>query len=161
MRRVFNVIELNTFAAKTQATLETAPLHLIVSIEKAWVQAIRSDVPRTRHMLLCHLTQTTQDLAANYPNDPNVALWNGIVLVAYSRAVGGVCALNMLIEARTSFERAIELAPQNGAAYLHLGLLYERAPIAPYCFGDERKAKELLEKGLCLTLQTNPLNKYN
>lgn len=152
MRRVFNVIDAS--AASRTARSQTATNQCIETIQSSWAQALRCDFGRTRDAMLCHLAETTQELAHQYPNDAKVLLWNGIVLTGYAKSLGGLCALQFQAHAKASFERAISLAPNDGAAYLYLGLLYDHAPAAPYGFGDESIAKSLLEQGLKLTMNS-------
>jgi hypothetical protein len=154
MRRVFNVIESHAPSSPSnlQTRPNTAPTECIDAIQSAWAQALRCDFGRTRDAILCKLAESTQELVEQYPNDSKVLLWNGIVLTGYAKSLGGLCSLQFQRYAKTSLERAIALAPNDGAAYLYLGLLYDQAPEAPYGFGDEALAKTLLEQGLALTL---------
>lgn len=156
MRRVFNVIETHTPAVHVQ--LKTAPADCVLSIQRDWAEALRCDFGRTRQALLCKLAETTQELVIEYPNDAKVLLWNGVVLTGYAKALGGLAGLALLKRAKASLERAITLAPNDGAAYLYLGLLYESVPASPYGFGDETLARTLLEQGLALTLNTQKIN---
>jgi hypothetical protein len=152
MRRVFNVIESNTPAVHVQ--LKTAPADCVPSIQREWAEALRCDFARTREAKLCKLAETTQELLISYPNDAKILLWNGVVLTGYAKSLGGLAGLALLKRAKVSLERAITLAPNDGAAYLYLGLLYESTPESPYGFGDETLARTLLEQGLALTLNT-------
>jgi hypothetical protein len=153
MRRVFNVFDRGFSSSPTHT--KTAPRNCIEGIQVAWAQALRCELARSRDAMLCHLAETTRELTYQYPNDPKVLLWNGIVLTGYAKSLGGLCGLQFQASAKLSLERAIELAPNDGAAYLYLGLLYEHAPVAPYGFGDESMAKSLLEQGLKLTLNSS------
>lgn len=154
MRRIFSVIETNTPTAKPSAksVATTAPEVTIASVQVLWAEALRCEFGRAREALLCKLSETVQELAASFPNDPKVLLWNGIVLTGYAKCLGGLAGIHYLTQAKSSLERAMTLAPQDGAAYLYLGLLYDSVPEAPYGFGDEAMAKLLLEQGLALTL---------
>ena len=155
MRRIFSVIETNTPTANTAVQpATTAPEVAIASIQVLWAEALRCDFGRAREALLCKLSETVQELAASFPNDPKVLLWNGIVLTGYAKCLGGLAGIQFLTQAKASLERAMSLAPQEGAAYLYLGLLYDSTPEAPYGFGDEAMAKLLLEQGLALTLNS-------
>ncbi|MBX3711770.1 MAG: tetratricopeptide repeat protein [Lysobacter sp.] len=53
-------------------------------------------------------------------------------------------------QARADFEQALKLDPDalDGSAYTSLGVLYYQVPGWPLGFGDDRKARELLRKGL-------------
>lgn len=154
MRRLFNVIDRTTTRGPIHS--KTAPNNCIEDIESAWAQALRCDFGPEQDALLCRLTETTRELALQYPNDAKILLWNGIALTGYAKSLGGLCALQFQAHAKASLERAIALEPRDGAAYLYLGLLYDQAPAAPFGFGDEGLAKSLLEQGLTLTLNTSP-----
>lgn len=151
MRRVFSVID--TTAPNLDATAE---LHLqIDSIQTNWAEALRCNDDRARDAMLARLAEHCQELAYKHPHNSKVMLWNGIVLAGYAKSLGGLCALQYLKLAKQCLERAISLAPNDGAAYLYLGLLYDQAPDAPYSFGNEAVAKKLLEQGLALTLNSS------
>jgi hypothetical protein len=150
MRRMFNVIEANNPVANTPPI--QAPRNCLAAIQAAWTDALRCEDGKQRDALLCKLAETTRELVLYYPNDAKAMLWNGIVLTGYAKSLGGLCGLELQMQAKLSLECAMALAPNDGAACLYLGLLYDQAPEAPYGFGDEAKAKALLEKGLNLML---------
>lgn len=153
MRRKFNVIEANTLTSKPSITATTAaPGEAIDSVQSLWAQALRCDFRQDREVLLCKLAENVQELRTNFPNDPKVLLWNGIVLAGYAKCLGGLAGIHFLKLAKTSLEQAISMAPKDGAAYIYLGLLYDSTPVAPFGFGDEAMAKVLLEEGMALTL---------
>lgn len=150
MRRIFNLIEANNRVANSPPA--QAPKECIASVQAAWADALRCDFGKTRDAILCKLAETTQEVALRYPNDAKALLWNGIVLTGYAKSLGGLCGLQAQMQAKLALERAMTLAPNDGAPCLYLGLLYDQAPEAPYGFGDEGTAKMLLEKGLHLML---------
>lgn len=153
MRRNFNVRNADSEGNLNRAyMLPICDMETIQAIQASWAQALRCDFGRARDAMLCHLAEQTQELALQYPNDAKVLLWNGIVLTGYAKSLGGLCALQFQAQAKTSLERATKLAPNDGAAYLYLGLLYDHSPTSPFGFGDESVAKTLLEQGLSLTL---------
>ncbi|WP_370264194.1 hypothetical protein [Limnobacter sp.] len=131
-----------------------APNDCLESIQNAWAEALREPHGQKRMALLGHLAETTEALAHQHPQDAKVHVWLGIVLSGYARQLGGLCALQLLERARQALETALNLNPKDGLAHLYLGLLYEKAPEAPFGFGDEKKAKLLLQKGLALTRST-------
>lgn len=152
MRHIFSVIETNAPTATAQAAL--APEEYISAVQDQWGNALRCDFGRAREAMLCKLAESTQDLVGSYPNDAKAQLWHGVVLTGYAKCLGGVAGLQLLKQAKAALNQAITLAPQDGAAYLYLGLLYDSTPPAPYGFGDETLAKALLEQGLALTLNS-------
>lgn len=84
------------------------------------------------------------------PNNAEAYIWQGIVQSTYAGAKGGLGALGLAKDARASLEKALTLQPEalQGSAYASLGTLYFKVPGWPLGFGDDDKAKELLEKAL-------------
>jgi hypothetical protein len=150
MRRFFSVAEANNPVPPTSPS--QAPEDCITAIQSAWAEALRCDFGRARDAMLCRLTEHCNELTLLYPDDAKVLLWHGIVMTGYAKALGGLCGLQLQVQAKIILERAMALAPYDGAPCLYLGLLYDQAPEAPFGFGDEAKAKKLLEKGLGLML---------
>lgn len=87
-------------------------------------------------------------------NDPaaELMIWRGIILSTYAGAKGGLGALDLVKQARSSLEEAIKLDPAalNGSAYTSLGALYYQVPGWPIGFGDDEQAESLLKKALAM-----------
>jgi tetratricopeptide (TPR) repeat protein len=98
------------------------------------------------------LLKQAQKVAGQYPGSAEAAIWHGIVEATYAGAKGGLGALSAAKNARKSFEQALALDPKalHGSAYTSLGSLYYQVPGWPIGFGDDKKARELLQKGLAL-----------
>lgn len=96
------------------------------------------------------LAKESAQIVQQYPKHAEPAIWHGIVEASYAGAKGGLGALSLAKSARKSFETAMSLDPDalNGSAYTSLGSLYYQVPGWPIGFGDEKKALELLRKGL-------------
>lgn len=77
-------------------------------------------------------------------------IWEAIIRSTYAGAKGGLGALDEVKQAKKLLEQAIKLDPtaMNGSAYTSLGSLYYQVPGWPVGFGDDKKAKDLLLKGL-------------
>jgi tetratricopeptide (TPR) repeat protein len=98
------------------------------------------------------LAQESGRVMAQYPGRAEPAIWHGIVEASYAGAKGGLGALALARSARKSFEQAIAIDAKamDGSAYTSLGSLYYQVPGWPIGFGDDRKAFELLQKGLAI-----------
>src|SRR6185436_16698397 len=98
------------------------------------------------------LSKESEKVAVQYPNQAEPAIWHGIIEASYAGAKGGLGALALAKSARKSFEQALALDPNalEGSAYTSLGSLYYQVPGWPIGFGDDKKALELLQKGLAL-----------
>lgn len=77
-------------------------------------------------------------------------IWEAIIRSTYAGAKGGLGALDEVKKAKKLLEQAIKLDPtaMNGSAYTSLGSLYYQVPGWPVGFGDDKKAKDMLLKGL-------------
>lgn len=77
-------------------------------------------------------------------------IWEAIIRSTYAGAKGGLGALDQVKQSKKLLEQAIILDPaaMNGSAYTSLGSLYYQVPGWPVGFGDDKKAKEMLLKGL-------------
>jgi tetratricopeptide (TPR) repeat protein len=79
-------------------------------------------------------------------------IWYGIIVASYAGAKGGFGALSLAKDAKAALEHALQLDPKalSGSAYTSLGSLYYQVPGWPIGFGDDAKARELLDRALVL-----------
>lgn len=86
------------------------------------------------------------------PTDPDLLIWQGIIKSTWAGQRGGLGALGLVKAAKASLERAMELDDQamNGSAYTSLGALYYQVPGWPIAFGDDKKARQLLQKAVSI-----------
>lgn len=76
-------------------------------------------------------------------------IWAGVIRGSLAEAVGGMSALGTVKEAKANLEKALSIDPKAGDGYAYgvLGLLYSKVP-SIIAFGDKKKARELLLKGV-------------
>jgi tetratricopeptide (TPR) repeat protein len=98
------------------------------------------------------LARRSKQLMVQNPARAEPAIWHGIVEASYAGAKGGLGALSAVQNARKALEQAllIDAGALDGSAYTSLGTLYYQVPGWPIGFGDDRKALELLQKGLAI-----------
>ncbi|HRK57947.1 MAG TPA: hypothetical protein PLQ67_10565, partial [Burkholderiaceae bacterium] len=74
------------------------------------------------------------------------------IVSSWAGEVGGLGALRLVKQAKGLYEQAIAIDGQamNGSAYNSLGVLYYKVPGWPLGFGDQEKARMLLEKALSI-----------
>ena len=98
------------------------------------------------------LYQRAQTLLKAQPQSAELHTWAGIIRGSQAGAEGGLSALSQVKEARSEFEQALSIDPTtlDGSAYTSLGTLYHQVPGWPISFGDDDKARQLLQKGLSL-----------
>jgi tetratricopeptide (TPR) repeat protein len=96
------------------------------------------------------LAESAAVVRAKYAERAEPEIWYGIIVASRAGAKGGLGALSLAKEARKSFEHALQIDPKAlaGSAYTSLGSLYYQVPGWPIGFGDDAKARELLEKAL-------------
>ena len=98
------------------------------------------------------LMQTAAGVRQKYAERAEPEIWYGIIVASYAGAKGGFGALSLAKDARSALEHALQLDPKalSGSAYTSLGSLYYQVPRWPIGFGDDEKARELLDKALAL-----------
>ncbi|MCC7549158.1 MAG: hypothetical protein IT532_15470 [Burkholderiales bacterium] len=103
-----------------------------------------------------------EDLAARahaaveaFPDRPETMVWEGIILSSWAGAKGGMGALGLAKKAKARYEAAMKIKPDvlDGSAYNSLGVLYYKVPGWPVGFGNDKKARELLQKALAVNPQ--------
>jgi tetratricopeptide (TPR) repeat protein len=98
------------------------------------------------------LTEAAAAVRANYAGRAEPEIWYGIIAASYAGAKGGLGALSLAKDARQALEHAVAIDPKalGGSAYTSLGSLYYQVPGWPIGFGDDEKARQLLDKALAL-----------
>lgn len=98
------------------------------------------------------LAETATALRAKHAGRAEPEIWYGIIVASYAGAKGGFGALSLAKDAKQALERALSIDPKalSGSAYTSLGSLYYQVPGWPIGFGDDDKARELLDKALAL-----------
>lgn len=98
------------------------------------------------------LSKTATTVRAKYADRAEADIWYGIIVSSYAGAKGGVGALSLVKDAKAALEHALAIDPKAlaGSAYTSLGSLYYQVPGWPIGFGDDKKAREMLEAALKL-----------
>jgi tetratricopeptide (TPR) repeat protein len=97
-----------------------------------------------------NLQVEAEQFTAEHPDNVEGWIWSGIIKSTYAGAKGGLGALGLAKAARKDLERALEIDDRAmyGSAYTSLGTLYFSVPGWPVGFGSDKKAEQLLHKGL-------------
>ena len=142
-------LALALFAAAT-AALAGSLSPEVVAVRDRWAEVTYRVPKDQREAAFETLARQAADARKAEPRSAEALIWEGIVLSSYAGARGGLGALGLAKDARADFEQAIKLDPKalDGAAYTSLGALYYQVPGWPIGFGDDKKARELLKKGL-------------
>ena len=127
----------------------------IAQLQSRWAQVKYQTPAKAQEAAFAALAADAQTLHAAHPDAIAYPVWEGIIRATYAGAKGGLGALGEAKKAKALFEDAIAhdptaASPYTGAAYTSLGSLYYQVPGWPVGFGDDDKAKELLQQGLQL-----------
>jgi tetratricopeptide (TPR) repeat protein len=144
--------------ALTCAALAAAPLARagvdedVRALQAEWEQ-IKYRKPATEQEKAYQaLAATAARVRAKHADRAEPEIWYGIIVASYAGAKGGLGALSLAKDAKAALEHALVLDPRAlaGSAYTSLGSLYYQVPGWPLGFGDDAKARELLDKALAL-----------
>ena len=124
----------------------------VIRLQQQWEQ-IRYNMPAdARESQFERLLSEAQKSTAQYPASAEVLIWQAIIESTYAGAKGGIGALSNAKNAKKTLEQALTMNPDalSGSAYTSLGSLYYQVPGWPIGFGNDKKALELLRKGLAV-----------
>lgn len=142
------------FVASASAAFAGEVSPQVSAVRDRWAEVNYNTPKAQREAAFDALAKQAAAARAAQPKDANALIWEGIVLSSFAGERGGLGALGLAKQARADYEQAIKLDPNalDGSAYTSLGVLYYSVPGWPVGFGDDKKARELLRKGL----QINP-----
>jgi tetratricopeptide (TPR) repeat protein len=144
--------------AFTCAALAAAPLARagvedeVRALQREWEQIKYRKPTGEQERAYKALAETAAGVRTRYADRAEPEIWYGIIVASYAGAKGGLGALPLAKDAKAALEHALELDPKalSGSAYTSLGSLYYQVPGWPIGFGNDTKARELLEKALVL-----------
>ena len=124
----------------------------VSALQKQWANATYVLKGDAKEKAFITLLQQADKAVLEKPESADVLVWRGIIKSSFAGVKGGLSALSLIKEAKTDLEQSMLLdeSALSGSAYTSLGTLYFKAPGWPLSFGDDEKAKELLEKALAI-----------
>ncbi|HSC68083.1 MAG TPA: tetratricopeptide repeat protein [Cellvibrio sp.] len=125
---------------------ETADIH---KLQTRWAEINYQTPKAEQEKAFAPLIAEAEQMRVANASAPYL-IWEAIIRSTYAGAKGGLGALDQVKQAKKLLEQAIALDPSamNGSAYTSLGSLYYQVPGWPVGFGDDKKAREMLLKGL-------------
>ena len=123
----------------------------LLAIQKDWAVAnYRTEGKKQRVKRFEALAERAADLSAQYPDQAEPLVWEGIVLSTFAGVKGGFGALKLARRAREKLDAAVAIDPTalDGSALTSLGTLYSKVPGRPLGFGSDEKALIYLKRGL-------------
>lgn len=124
----------------------------VSNLQQKWEQVRYKTPAAAQEAQYEQLVNEAQKAVSANPGNADVLIWHGIIESTYAGAKGGLGALSHVKNAKKALEQALAIAPDalSGSAYTSLGSLYYQVPGWPIGFGDDKKALELLKKGLAI-----------
>lgn len=152
MTRVVSILATLLCVVAMQAQAAPAFDEQLLTLQEQWAHINYEVDKNQKEAEFEKLAGQLQQLAAQNPGRPEPLIWRGIVLSTWAGAKGGLGALGLVKDARDLFEQSLKLSPDalQGSAYTSLGSLYYQVPGWPIGFGDDKKARELLEKAIAI-----------
>lgn len=152
MTRVVSILATLLCVVAMQAQAAPAFDEQLLTLQEQWAHINYEVDKNQKEAEFEKLAGQLQQLAVQNPGRPEPLIWRGIVLSTWAGAKGGLGALGLVKDARDLFEQSLKLSPDalQGSAYTSLGSLYYQVPGWPIGFGDDKKARELLEKAIAI-----------
>lgn len=124
----------------------------VSNLQQKWEQIRYKTPAAAQEAQYEQLVNEAQKTVSANPGNADVLIWYGIIESTYAGAKGGLGALSHVKNAKKALEQALAITPDalSGSAYTSLGSLYYQVPGWPIGFGDDKKALELLKKGLAV-----------
>jgi tetratricopeptide (TPR) repeat protein len=124
----------------------------VSNLQQKWEQIRYKTPAAAQEAQYEQLVNEAQKTVSANPGNADVLIWYGIIESTYAGAKGGLGALSHVKNAKKALEQALAITPDalSGSAYTSLGSLYYQVPGWPIGFGDDKKALELLKKGLAI-----------
>lgn len=124
----------------------------LAAIQQRWAEIQYQVAEDDKEKAFEALAGEAETLTARYPDRAEALIWRAIVLSTWAGEKGGLGALGLVKDARRHLEKAIEIDDRalDGSAYTSLGSLYYQVPGWPIGFGDDDKARRLLQKALSI-----------
>ena len=121
-------------------------------LQQQWEQIKYRKPQAEQEKAFAALAQTAAAMRTRYAGRAEPEIWYGIIVASHAGAKGGFGALSLAKEAKQALEHALSIDPKalSGSAYTSLGSLYYQVPGWPIGFGDDARARELLDKALAL-----------
>ena len=125
---------------------------VMTELQHGWAQANYQTPEDQQEKTFEALIAKAEQAVKENPGKPELLAWEAIILSSYAKVQGGFGAMDSVEKARDLLLEAIKIDDKTlgGGAYTSLGALYYKVPGWPIGFGNDAKAKEMLERGLAM-----------
>ena len=124
----------------------------MTELQHGWAQANYQTPEDQQEKTFEALIAKAEQAVKENPGKPELLAWEAIILSSYAKVQGGFGAMDSVEKARDLLLEAIKIDDKTlgGGVYTSLGALYYKVPGWPIGFGNDAKAKEMLERGLAM-----------
>lgn len=132
-------------------------------LQQHWASARYQASGDERKKQLEKMAEEANSFTKKYSDKAESYLWAAVIKASLAEAINNLSALSIAKDAKANLEKSIELDPkaEDSYAYGMLGAMYARAPGWPVAFGDDKKAREMLKKGVELAPNGMNVNYFN
>lgn len=122
----------------------------VYKLQKRWAEVNYTLKDKAQTQAFETLIQQADTVVNQNPNAAEAYIWRGIIQSSFAGAKGGLGAMSLAKASKSDLEKALSLNENalSGSALTSLGTLYFKVPGWPIGFGDDDKAKALLEKSI-------------
>jgi len=124
----------------------------ILELQHEWARIKYQTPKEQRKSQFPLLLKRVRKTRSAHKDAAEATLWEAIILYTYAGERGGFAALGMIRQSKDILLEAVRINPaiQDGFAYTALGSLYYKVPGYPIAFGNDRRARKYLQKGIKL-----------
>lgn len=122
----------------------------VYQLQKRWAEVNYTLKDKAQTQAFDDLIQQANNVVTHNPKAAEAYIWRGIINSSFAGAKGGLGAMALAKASKADLEQALSLDENalSGSALTSLGTLYFKVPGWPIGFGDDDKAKALLEKAI-------------
>jgi len=122
----------------------------IYQLQKRWAEVNYTLSDKAQNQAFEALIQQADDVVSHNSTSAEAYIWRGIIKSSFAGAKGGLGAMSLAKASKSDLEKALSINENalSGSALTSLGTLYFKVPGWPIGFGDDDKAKTLLEKAI-------------
>lgn len=139
-------------AAEVGAGVGTSADDAALELQRDWELVKYRTPPADQIRRFEALSAKAHRLAGQFPGSSPVLIWEAVIVSSWAEAKDDLGSLELAKRAKTLYEAALKIdaSALGGGAYTGLAALHYKLPGWPLSFGDEGKARELLQSALAI-----------
>ena len=163
MKRVaLGALVLSLLAGIFQSAIAEEMSDRLATLGHAWAKVYYGTPESEQEAGYPPLIAEARTIAASHPDKAEPLIWEAIILSCYAKAKGGLGAVDIAEQARDAALAAAKIDDKalDAGAYTALGVLYYKVPGWPVGFGNDKRAKEYLDKALAIAPNAVDVNYF-